>query len=98
MELGSDSYLPVPKYFWKVIHNPTTNEAVAFVGVNDAHLTSKPSRICSNVCDQIVWADWDMDNLESGYMYCCTVEDLKSTVDYVPDLAKTTGSWPKLMH
>ncbi|XP_059098835.1 uncharacterized protein LOC131892971 [Tigriopus californicus] len=98
MDVGSNSYLPIPKYFWKVIHNPLTSEAVAFVGVNDAHLTSKPSRICSNVCDQIAWADWDMDNLESGYMYCCTVEDLKTTVDYVPDLSKATGSWPNLMH
>ena len=33
------SQFPAPKYFWKVVHNKATNQAIAFVGVNDAHLS-----------------------------------------------------------
>eukprot|EP00095_Tigriopus_kingsejongensis_P006847 maker-scaffold176_size284796-snap-gene-0.14 protein:Tk06847 transcript:maker-scaffold176_size284796-snap-gene-0.14-mRNA-1 annotation:"duplex-specific nuclease" len=97
MRFGTKDYLPVPKYFWKVVHNPQTNHAIAFVGMNDAHLDFTPSRICSNVCDEVPRADWDMDNLDSGYMYCCKVKDLRDTVDYVPDLSQGTGAWPALL-
>ena len=38
-----------------------------------------------------------MSSLSSGYMYCCKVEDLKRTVDYVPDLTDEDGNWPALM-
>ena len=37
--LLSLTQFPAPKYFWKVVHNREANQAIAFVGVNDAHLS-----------------------------------------------------------
>ena len=56
----------------------------------------EPSKICSDVCDSLSWADWAMDNLDSGLMYCCEVAALKAKVDYAPDLT-VDGVWPELL-
>ena len=46
----SDSrpYIHVPLHFWKVLHDSETNRAVAFVGVNNPHLTETPDTLCQN--------------------------------------------------
>ena len=45
---GQDGHLwlQVPLYFWKVVHNPEENEAVAFVGVNNPHESNWPISLC----------------------------------------------------
>ena len=97
--IASQKLLEVPKYYWKVVYNREANEAIAFVGLNNPHETKKPTLLCSpNVCSKLSWVDWSYDTLESGFMYCCRVEDLRENVAYVPDLRdKITGLWPNLM-
>ena len=96
---GKSKMFQPPLYYWKVLHDQVENKAVAFVGYNNPFLQSKPNHVCSNVCDEIEWVDWDITSLDSGYMICCRVEDLKTTVDYVPDLAAENGNvWPDLIN
>ena len=42
-----NEWIPAPKYFWKVVHNKETNEAVAFIGVNDPHSADEPEKFCT---------------------------------------------------
>ena len=82
-----------PEIFWKVLHDPDLNKAVAFVGFNSPFLQQAPAAAdlpCTNVCDQISWVDWAIDTLSSGYMICCAVDDLRASVSFVPDLTGVT--------
>lgn len=48
-------YIPVPKYFWKVMHNERTDEVVAFVLLNDPHSEDIDDQhaFCNSVCTAI---------------------------------------------
>ena len=39
-----------------------------------------------------------MDDQNSGYMYCCSVEDLRQTISYLPDLSNAEGVWPDVIN
>ena len=92
-----NKFLSSPLYYWKVVHNPDTNQAMAFVGVNNPYLTSSPTHKCTNVCDRLSWVDWDRKDLDKGYMYCCDVQDFREYVEYLPDLSDANGNWPELL-
>jgi len=85
-----DKYIPAPKYYWKVLYDPATKTAAAFIGLNDPHATEAPEELCTNVCSQMSWIDWKMDELDEGYMYCCSVEEARLKVPSIPKL-ETTG-------
>merc|ERR1712142_1297459 len=40
--LFNGTYVPAPKYYWKVVQDHKTNTAVAFIGSNDPHVNSAP--------------------------------------------------------
>ena len=44
----SGSYIPVPEYFWKVVHDPQTGTSAAFIGLNDPHTSTQPDTLCPN--------------------------------------------------
>ena len=48
-------YLPVPKYYWKLLLNEVTKESVAFVGLNDPHSEDIPQEdaFCQTQCGSI---------------------------------------------
>ena len=37
MNKDNQNYIPAPKFYWKLLLNEVTKEAVAFVGLNDPH-------------------------------------------------------------
>jgi len=95
--LGKDSSgkllkrLPVPHLTWKVIHDEQAKDAVAVIQVNNPWATIKPEDIlCENVCDQLDWVSWNVEDIRLGYTYCCTVESFSKAVPYAPNL----GSLP----
>ena len=92
-----NQYLPAPLYFWKVLHNPVSSQAVAFMGLNNPYVTQSPKLKCQNVCDHVSFVDWDLNDFDAGFMYCCRVEDLRKEVEYVPDLRNENGQWPDLL-
>ena len=49
-------------------------------------------------CSTVSWLETDnFSKVDSGFMYCCTVEDLKNTISYLPDLSDENGNWPALL-
>nr|XP_045618896.1 uncharacterized protein LOC123770784 [Procambarus clarkii] len=78
--------VPAPAITWKVVHDEGRQRAAAVVGVNNPHLTRAPAKICSDLCDSLGWIDFDVNDLVSGFTYCCSVDDLRQAVPHVPDL------------
>ncbi|XP_023326504.1 uncharacterized protein LOC111699940 isoform X2 [Eurytemora carolleeae] len=83
---GETRYIPAPLYYWKVIHDPSTGSAAAFIGLNNPHATEQPEELCNNVCGEMSWVDWSITELDSGYMYCCSVEDARKAIPSIPDI------------
>ena len=81
--------LPVPKFYWKIIHDPIANTGVAAVGVNNPHLSNITEEfiICPPLTNHTLLENIpDADDISKGYMYLCRVEDLAKAVDEVPEL------------
>merc|ERR1712106_999847 len=84
ISLFNSTYVPAPKYYWKVVQDPETNTAVAFIGSNDPHVNSAPLELCRNRCAEMAWVDWNRSEVDSGYMYCCSVEDAVKAIPAIP--------------
>jgi len=86
----NNSLIPVPKYYWKIVHDPLSDTAATFVTLNNPHMNIvKPTDIfCDDVCDQLPWVTWQRLKIPSGYTFCCTVQALTDTILYAPKLGK----------
>ncbi|CAO1444329.1 unnamed protein product, partial [Diamesa hyperborea] len=95
MHQGPPSKVPVPQYFWKVVIEPVSKHAVAFIGFNDPYLTAADlstylSHMCTDVCHQIKWLPNDLNqanrrNIVKGYIFCCDVNQFRTFVTEFPD-------------
>ncbi|XP_022903824.2 uncharacterized protein [Onthophagus taurus] len=84
---GDVKQIPVPQLYWKVVYEPSTKSAIAFVGVNNPYVEDLTDQIiCNDICDGINWLSWDQHDSQDGYSYCCSVDELKETVKNLPDL------------
>lgn len=79
-------YVPAPLYYWKVVYDAETDSGVAFIGLNDPHVTKPPTELCDNVCSSMPWVDWSITELDAGYMYCCSIESARKAIPSIPDL------------
>merc|ERR1719394_929744 len=87
-----ESYVPAPKYYWKVVQDPETKTGAAFIGLNDPHTNVAPVELCKNRCSEMSsWVDWGIENLDAGYMYCCSVEDAAKAIKAIPDMTAPRG-------
>lgn len=83
---NGDGALPVPELFWKVIYDEINETGIAIVGINNPHETNIEDHIiCEDVCDQVDWLTWKRDNIKQGYGYCCTIDEFRKTVPYLPE-------------
>jgi len=83
--LSSSSYVPAPKLFWKVVLDPATGQSAAFMGLNDPHATVAPKNLCKNRCIEMSsWLHLEFDDLDSGYVYCCSVPDAHRIIKSMP--------------
>ena len=89
--LYNSQYVPAPLYYWKVLHDPTTNTAAAFIGLNNPHATAAPTELCSNTCSQMAWVDWEMTDLPGGYMYCCSLEEAAAAFKEIDSLGLSSS-------
>ena len=81
--------IPVPEFYWKVVHDPDIGGAVVFVGLNDPHFEGDPAveaQICPDVCEQGMWFFFRRKEVSKGYSYCCTYQEFKAVVDWAPEL------------
>lgn len=90
--LYNGDQLPVPRYYWKILHDPAGGAGVAVVGINNPHLTSVPASmiICPALASHPLLAMSEPHNIKSGYMFACRVEDLAAAVPEVPQLPPMT--------
>jgi len=83
------SLIPVPEFYWKIVHDGQEDEAIVFVGLNDPHFEGDAeveAQICPNVCEDYLWLFSFRTQAEKGFLYCCTYQDFKQAVPWVPDL------------
>ena len=81
--LYKEKYVPAPRLFWKVLHDKFSNTAAVFIGLNDPHESLAPLELCPNRCAEMAWVDWEMTDLDGGYMYCC---DLQEAATVFPEI------------
>ncbi|XP_073969631.1 salivary protein Tsal2A-like isoform X1 [Rhodnius prolixus] len=83
--LGNER-VPVPEYFWKLIHNPEDDSCMGFITKNDPYLKRQPHPICENVCTRY---NWKLSNLKlsSGYIYCCEYHRMRKVIEEVPTIS-----------
>ncbi|CAL4114337.1 unnamed protein product [Meganyctiphanes norvegica] len=85
-ETAGEMVVPAPALTWKVVFEESSNKAAALVGINNPHIDMAPETLCTDICDQLLWIDFDIEDLAHGYTYCCTVEDLRAVIPDVPDI------------
>ncbi|XP_015605998.1 uncharacterized protein LOC107272885 [Cephus cinctus] len=85
---GNARGLPVPKFYWKVIYDPISKKASAFVGVNDPHVSKLTDDyfICTDISSKFNWLTWVADSIELGISYACTYDDLRAAIPTVPKI------------
>ena len=93
---GPPAKVPVPEYFWKVIIDSASKQAVAFIGFNNPYLTTTElsnslKRMCTDVCSALTWLPITLNqvnrrNIPNGYILCCEVNDkFRKFVNEFPD-------------
>lgn len=78
---------------WKVISDPVSRQATAFVLLNEP----KPKEVTQDMfvyqdvgksSKMFNWISWEPENLELGLSYICRIEDLRKKLMVVPDLGE----------
>jgi DNA/RNA endonuclease G (NUC1) len=93
--LGDHSTIAVPLYFWKVVHDVSTNEAIVFVTINKPNIEESDEiptglNLCghdpSSLCEESGWNFRHRKKSSKGILYCCTYTSLKLTLPWIMDL------------
>lgn len=84
---NNNGLIPVPKYYWMLVHDTAADVATAVLGINNPHNRVTPEDVlCPSVCDQVPWVDWSLTDVVKGYTFCCTAAELHKAIDYAPNL------------
>lgn len=84
---NNNGLIPVPKYYWMLVHDTAADVATAVLGINNPHNRVTPEDVlCPSVCDQVAWVDWSLTDVVKGYTFCCTAAELHKAIDYAPNL------------
>uniref|UniRef100_A0AB38ZEK6 Venom nuclease 1 n=1 Tax=Oncocephalus sp. TaxID=2944721 RepID=A0AB38ZEK6_9HEMI len=86
--LESNSKVPVPEYYWKILRNPDDNKCMGFISTNNPHLKHPPKHKCTDVCNKYGWPVMQKD-LVKGYVYCCEYNTMRKVIPEMPDLQCT---------
>ncbi|XP_018561279.1 uncharacterized protein LOC108903541 [Anoplophora glabripennis] len=77
--------MPIPELFWKVAYDPINKAGVAVLGINNPYQTDiERSIICDDIADKLTWLTFDRFWVQRGYMYACTIDDLRRFVPNIP--------------
>lgn len=90
MTLMDNGFVEVPKYFWKIIRDPATDQGIALVTLNNIFATSVPT-ICPDICKATNWDHANFDDYRRGFTYCCDVSSLRSVVPHIPSEASSSS-------
>ncbi|KAG5888061.1 hypothetical protein JTB14_010037 [Gonioctena quinquepunctata] len=77
--------MPVPELFWKIVYDPLHQAGVAVLGFNNAYkIINANSIICTDIGDQLTWLTFNRKNNKYGYVYACTIDDLRRVIPQIP--------------
>lgn len=84
--LAENSQLEAPKWFWKIVHHSGSDSAIALVTLNNP-FASEGEHLCQDVCDRFGWGHKEFRELPRGFTYCCSVQDLRKAIKFIPSKA-----------
>lgn len=88
----TEQLLPVPRFFWKIIHDPISNLATAFIGMNEPYADDlyEDMYLCPDISldYDFSWLTWQPINIRLGVSYVCTVDSLRKAVSSVPEIGE----------
>ncbi|KAA2237611.1 hypothetical protein F0L74_32755, partial [Chitinophaga agrisoli] len=82
--------IPVPLYFYKVVHDSSRRLGTAFISINNPYYTQAEARnlqFCTDRCrnnNAFNWVGWQPDRIDLGYSFCCTIADFRRTIPHLP--------------
>ncbi|XP_055606925.1 uncharacterized protein LOC129754736 [Uranotaenia lowii] len=88
--LADDSQVEAPKWFWKVVHHAASDSAIALVTLNNP-FASRGEHLCTDVCSRHGWAHKEFQDIRKGYTYCCTVQQLREVIKFIPSKAEAAN-------
>ena len=90
----SGNRIPVPMYYWKVVVDEGANTGMAFIGVNNVHITSGDiSRftICTTQSHTIINGISNVNDIAKGVVYACLVDDAMDAIPEIPSSLRGLG-------
>ncbi|KAL3276548.1 hypothetical protein HHI36_011923 [Cryptolaemus montrouzieri] len=82
---GTLKELPVPEFYWKVVLDMVTSQAVAIIGVNNPYIQDSSKYIfCEDISSNLTWLEFKRDDLTNGFTYACDVNEFRQTVQQLP--------------
>uniref|UniRef100_A0A8D8V9W2 Uncharacterized protein n=1 Tax=Cacopsylla melanoneura TaxID=428564 RepID=A0A8D8V9W2_9HEMI len=85
--------IPVPETFFKIVIEPESSRGIGLVCSNNPSLQQAPKLLCKqDICAANKWPVMQ-DDFRKGYCYCCDVQELSSTVAFLPQM-KTKSVLP----
>ncbi|KAB7502800.1 hypothetical protein Anas_11620 [Armadillidium nasatum] len=70
-----------------VICELSTNKCLGVITSNNPYIDSFPDPICDDICNEISWIDFDVNDLTRGAVYCCKVQDLHAAIPDAPNIS-----------
>jgi hypothetical protein len=87
MSINPTNQMPIPRFYWKVLRDSSTNLATAFVGMNNPYITLQDAQrdvFCNDISSSITWLGWSRTNITGGYSFACEINDFRRTVTDLP--------------
>lgn len=81
----------VPKYFYKMVYQPSTKQGIVLVTSNNPYLKNTDldsATFCEDVCTKYNWQL--KQSIERGYTFCCTMNSFRDIVKEAPQLDVVT--------
>lgn len=85
-DVRSGGRVPVPKIFYKILHDPQHSAGIALIGVNNPYASlsdiEKDYLFCEDVSRRINWLEWIPDYIPGGYTYACEVNEFNDVIGH----------------
>lgn len=95
VDANGNGRLPVPMIFYKIIIDTISRRGIAFIGVNNPHLSmadiNRDYIFCNDVGAGVNYVPWNRFNLTGGYSYACNVGEFAQRITNLPPLPQVTG-------
>ncbi|XP_062564652.1 uncharacterized protein LOC134227294 [Armigeres subalbatus] len=80
--------IPVPKVYYKILHDEQNDAGIVLIGVNNPHATMEEINdnyvFCKDVSDKISWLKWKREFIPGGYSYACDVNEFNAVTNHLP--------------